>query len=137
MVFIFILAYLIIIMNLLVWNISNIANNLSIRRLKKLLKSNNLSCAAIFKSKINSTHINDIKFKLKRVDVVSNNEGNIWILWRSDFKCSIVHSCSQYIVVQTQLSNIDVIVFFVHASYDNIVRLDLWNDFINVNCVTP
>src|SRR4051794_15074863 len=105
-------------MNYLVWNIRGIGNNPSIRRLKKLFRSNTLSYAAIFEPKVDQTNLNDIMFKLKCDGAFSNDEGNIWILWKSHFKCSIIHACSQYVVVQTLFSNIDVIIFFVHANCD-------------------
>lgn len=63
-----------------------------------------------FSPKISASHIKNIMFKINYVDSSSNIEGNIWILWKNGFKCSILYSCAQYITVQTQLANIDVIL---------------------------
>src|SRR3954467_14352047 len=124
-------------MNLLAWNIRGIGNIPSIRRLKKLFKNQSLCCAAIFEPKIDSIHLDEIKFRLKCDGSFSNIEGNIWLLWKFDFNCTILHASSQYIAVHASFSNMNVNIFFVHASCDIRLRLDLWNDLSVINSQDP
>src|SRR4051812_19152652 len=87
-------------MNIIAWNIRGIANRPSERRLKKLVKLNNIGCLAIFEPKLDKSHINELTSKLKCDDAFSNQEGNIWVIWKSDISCSILHSCAQYVTVR-------------------------------------
>ena len=68
-------------MNILAWNINGIGNIPSLKSLKKIIKSNKISCIAIFQPKVDNALIRDFLFKLNCVDYVTNQEGNISLLW--------------------------------------------------------
>src|SRR4051812_11117213 len=114
-------------MNFLAWNIRGIGNYPSVRRLKKLFKNNSLCSAAIFEPKVDRTQLDVIRLKLKCDGSFANAEGNIWLLWKSHLKCTVIHSCSQYVAVQVMYSNMNVTIFYVHASCDLNLRLKLWD----------
>lgn len=71
------------------------------------------------------------------MDYIANSEGSIWVVWKSPFKCFVLHICKQYIFIQVEIASIEMKVSFVHASCDNNMRLSLWNDFINLNIFMP
>lgn len=64
-------------MNILAWNIRGLVNKPSLRRLKRIIKSNKIACFAIFEPKLGQSHLRDISSKLNVSDSVSNLEGNI------------------------------------------------------------
>lgn len=105
-------------MNILSWNIRGLANNPLLRRLKKIVKSNKINFISIQKPKINHAYIKDIMFKLNCGYYMTNQEGNILLLWKPDFKCSVLQVSTQYITIQLQILNMDVIISVVHASCD-------------------
>lgn len=98
-------------MNLLAWNIRGLANKPSLRRLKKLVKANNIGVLAILEPKLGHAHLNEIMFKLNYTGAVANQEGNIWVLWKSEMKCSIIFNCPQYVAVNVFINNIEVNIF--------------------------
>lgn len=92
-------------MNLLAWNIRGIANNPSLRKLKRLLKSNRVGCFAIIEPKISPSSLRDYNYKLTCVYAISNQEGNIWMMWKSNFKCSVMNISSHYISFKLQVKS--------------------------------
>lgn len=87
-------TYVSIMMKLLTWNIRGIANAPSLRRLKRIIKSNKIICFSIFEPKVTLDSIKDYEFKLNFINSFSNNEGNIWVFWKNEAKYSIISSTS-------------------------------------------
>lgn len=104
-------------MKLIAWNIRGLANNSSFRRLKKLIKKNNVSCFAIFEPKVAKGSVNDYAIKFNCLGSISNHEGNIWLFLKLGIKCSVLHITAQYISMILAVGDIDVIIFFMHASW--------------------
>ena len=109
-------------MNIISWNIRGIANDPSIRRLRKLIKAKSASVIAILEPKVTVGDIRDFEFKLNCIGSFANLKNNIWLFWKSGVTCSIIHSTDQYISAMLNIGGIDVIIFFVHASCDANIR---------------
>src|SRR4051812_4290473 len=109
-------------MNLLAWNIRGLSNSPSVRRLRKIIGTGNISVVAIFEPKITVGDIRDYEFKLNCVGSCANLEGNIWLFWKSGVICSILHSIAQYISALINIGGIEVVIFFLHANCDSNIR---------------
>src|SRR4051812_11092394 len=101
------------IMNLLVWNIRGLGNSPSLKRLKKIIKTNNINLFSIIEPKIKPESLKEYVYKLNCFNAVTNQEGNIWVLWKNDINFSVLHTTSQYISIKLQIANIEVIITFV------------------------
>lgn len=66
-------------MKLIAWSIRGLANNPSIRRLKRLIKVQNILCSANVEPRVTKGSIKDYEFKLNCMGSISNHEGNIWV----------------------------------------------------------
>src|SRR3954470_11042943 len=102
--------------NLFIWNIRGLANIPSQRRLKKLLKANNVECFAILEPKITKNTIKDFEFKLGCSGSCTNNEGNIWVFWRNNAKVTIKQCTAQYILIALEIGGIATYIHFIHAN---------------------
>lgn len=67
----------------------------------------------------------------------SNLKGNIRLFWKTRINFTILLSTDQYISVMLDVGGIDVVIFFVHSSYDANIRQILWNEFIAFNSNSP
>lgn len=124
-------------MKILAWNIWGLANNPSLRRLKKIFETNKIFCFAIFEPKVSKASIKDYAFKFNCLDFVANLEDNIWVFWKDLLKYSVLHLDKQFISIQVDFAGIIVMISFVHASCDFNTRLSLWDYFINCNISMP
>lgn len=70
----------------LVWNIGGVGNAPSVRRLKHLIKTNNVAIFAILEPKIYNEEILVYQNKLRCIGSLSNPQNTIWIFWK-DINC--------------------------------------------------
>lgn len=79
-------------MNCLIWNIRGIGNDVSIGRVKFLIRSHHLDCIVLLEPKINTGRMDDICRRLGMDNAVANADGlsHIWVMWKDSLKFSIV-----------------------------------------------
>lgn len=124
-------------MKLLAWNIRGLANSPFTRRLKKSIKSNMVSCFAIFEPKVYKGSIKDYELKFSLFNGVANMEGNIWVFWRKIMKATLFSTSSQHVNMQMEFNGISCYVSFIHASCDGNIRQCLWAELCNCNFNCP
>lgn len=133
MIFLLCIFHKIVLMNnFLIWNIRGVGNAPSIRRLKKLVSTNEVVFFTILEPKIYNEDILAYENKLRCTGSLSNPQNTIWIFWK-DINCQAIVVEEQYITVSIQIASSVIHLTSIYASCDGRKRRELWAKLINDN----
>lgn len=70
-------------MNFIIWNVRGIANDVSIGRVKFLIKTYNLQCVVLLEPKVHFSKLDVICKKLGMSHALANDidMAHIWVMW--------------------------------------------------------
>lgn len=80
-------------MNCIIWNIRGVGNDVSIGRVKFLIRTHQLDCIVLLEPKINTDRLDKICRRLGMDKAVANTDGmaHVWVLWKDPLQLSVVY----------------------------------------------
>lgn len=94
-------------MNFIIWNIRGVGNDVSIGRLKLLIKDHSIVCLALLEPKIHVSKLQSICYKLGFSNCLANSSdmAHIWLMWKDPLDFVLVSNDDQQLTV-SQVSNV-------------------------------
>lgn len=129
-------------MNALIWNIRGISNDLSVGRLKFLIKAHKLNMVAIIEPMVDSNRMDSFRKKLKMDYSAANSIGkaHIWFFWKSPLQFVVLHQHEQFLTLcHGGSSDPNFFITIVHAKCSVQERRVLWSELAHLywNCSVP
>ncbi|XP_060202973.1 uncharacterized protein LOC132631415 [Lycium barbarum] len=117
----------------LFWNIRDVRTKKAIHRLKSLIKLNNSQFVAIFEPFIDKKKIKGYKKFLGFQNCLSNEIGQIWCFWSTNFQATAISNKDQQITLHlkdgTGVGNEGA----VYAKCTALERQELWDDLTDIS----
>ena len=103
---------------MLFWNIRGVARPPNLKRLKKLTKLHSIQLVVVVEPKTSVQNFTDIRMKLGMEWGMTNQEGTVWLFYRSMFTCACIGESTQHLTVQvhSHLFPSPTILFGIHAN---------------------
>lgn len=117
-------------------------SNLSIGRLKFLIRAYKLNMIAIIEPMVDECKIKNFRKRLKMDFAAANAQGraHVWFFWKSPLQFSVLHQHDQFLTICNGDSNDpNFIISIVHAKWSLLDRIFLWSDLHTLywNCKAP
>lgn len=121
--------------SILFWNIRGVGNSPSIRRLKKLVISMNISVIALQEPKIQGSNIEDLCRKLNFREGFSNISNKIWIMWKHTWDVKMISNSEQLLSVEVKHDSFREPILFSCVYAKNLIeeRKFLWEEIVFVS----
>src|SRR4051812_12782379 len=85
---------------------------------------------ALLEPKCQSSSLTVLQRKLHCTGSVTNTEGTIWVLWKSDLQCGVLQNEAQQITLSCTQNSFNFVVTCIYASYKADVRKQLWDSLL-------
>ena len=105
----------------LFWNIRGVCT--SRRRIKRLIRLNNVSVLAVFEPMVSFDQVLDFQKQIKFEGCLSFPFNKIWLLWRHGLTCRHIFSNDQFILVEV-LSSSGRLLSFLTVIYAKCTQLE-------------
>ena len=92
---------------LLFWNIRGVARPPNLKRLKKLIKLHSIQLVVVVEPKTSVQNFTDIRMKLGMEWGMTNQEGTVWLFYRSMFTCACIGESTQHLTCLSQSVTFD------------------------------
>nr|XP_027067822.1 uncharacterized protein LOC113693489 [Coffea arabica] len=104
----------------------------NLRRLKSIIKEKGVQFVAISEPKLEASRVEDIRLKLAFDFAHVNDSGDLWILYKYPFNCSVLGNSTQHISLMVSHPWLpgSMIFSFVHAACTEEGRRELWANLL-------
>ncbi|XP_027120509.2 uncharacterized protein [Coffea arabica] len=121
-----------VMINTLLWNIRGVSKLPNLRRLKSISKEKGVQFVAISEPKLEASRVEDIRLKLAFDFAHVNDSGDLWILYKYPFNCSVLGNSTQHISLMVSHPWLpgSMIFSFVHAACTEEGRRELWANLL-------
>lgn len=120
----------------IIWNVRGIANDVSIGRVKYLIKAYNIDWIVLLEPKVNTSRMEEIWKKLGMSYGLANEDdmAHIWVLWKHPLDFSLVLCDNQQITIhQLHSASPGFYITLVYAKCSIFDRKLLWDSLKNVH----